>query len=53
MPPLLADFIHARAYKPKCENFLARPRSMKGILPLFGSGVTNPIWLGTPDANTT
>ena len=25
MPPLLADFIHARACKPKCEKFLTRP----------------------------
>ena len=27
IPPLLADFIHARACKPKCEKFLTRPVS--------------------------
>ena len=25
MPPLLADFIHARLCKSKCEKFLIRP----------------------------
>ena len=27
MPPLPADFIHARACKLKCEKILTRPRS--------------------------
>ena len=26
MPPLLADFIHARAYKPICAKLLTLPR---------------------------
>ena len=25
MPPLPADLIHSRGYKPKCEKFLTRP----------------------------
>ena len=25
IPLLLVDFIHARAYRPKCEKFLTRP----------------------------
>ena len=29
MPPLPADFIHARACKLKCEKILTRPREMK------------------------
>ena len=28
MPPLLADFIHARACIPKCEKFLTLPYKM-------------------------
>lgn len=28
MPPLLADFIHSRICKPKCEKFLTVPKQM-------------------------
>ena len=31
IPLLLADFIHARAYRPKCEKFLTRPCSSHRI----------------------
>ena len=34
MPPLLADFIHARAYKPICAKLLTLPRYLAGCFVL-------------------
>ncbi len=31
MPPLLADFSHARACKPFCEKYLTLPKLREGI----------------------
>ena len=31
MPPLLADFTHARPCKPKCEKYLTLPKPAKAI----------------------
>ena len=34
IPLLLADFIHARACRPKCEKFLTRPMEMATAKPM-------------------
>ena len=39
MPPLPADFIHARACKLKCEKILTRPRAAQG--PRRGAGAAD------------
>lgn len=36
MPPLPADFIHARACKLKCEKILTRPRGQPLFVPFSG-----------------
>ena len=35
MPPLLADFTHARPCKPFCEKYLTLPRCMPHYAPLL------------------
>ena len=37
MPPLLADFIHARACKPICEKYLTLPAFLPMVFGLFVS----------------
>ena len=46
MPPLPADFIHARACKLKCEKILTRPQNNVVVTEFAASGFTT---LGRPD----
>ena len=38
MPPLLADFTHARPCKPFCEKYLTLPKNAKYELDFFVEG---------------
>ena len=51
MPPLPADFIHARACKLKCEKILTRPTLAQGnfISPEHVKSLSVSIKITTPD----
>ena len=43
MPPLLADFTHARVCKPFCEKFLTLPTFLRKILDTTGKPSAVPV----------
>ena len=43
MPPLLADFSHARACKPFCEKYLTLPMVRVSLKDLWKSSNTNSL----------
>ena len=48
MPPLPADFIHARACKLKCEKILTRPSIREPNAWLHIEDVVQGVWGATP-----